>query len=60
MPNVSIDIAGAPAIFSLDLDDGIWKSERSLDEADFPLVAELNGKRYELYSDGTLDEEELA
>jgi len=30
-----------------------------LQEGEFPLLASAGGKRYELYSDGTLDEVEL-
>jgi len=41
----------------------VWKHRRwhSLDapqEADFPLITVVDGKRYELYSDGTFDEVE--
>jgi hypothetical protein len=61
MQEVSIDVDGTPAPFELDLEDGTWRSDADgLEEAEFPLVAEVNGKRYELYSDGTLNEEELA
>ena len=28
-------------------------------EAEFPLIAEVGGKRYEVYSDGSFGEEEL-
>ena len=35
-----------------------WSSDRAFAEGDFPLVAIVRGKRYELYSDGSFDEEE--
>jgi hypothetical protein len=59
MHDVSIDISGAPVTFDLDLDEETWQSAADFAEADFPLVAEVNDKRYELYSDGMLDEVEL-
>jgi hypothetical protein len=58
MDTISIVIAGEPQSFEVDLGDGTWTSDADLEEADFPLVAELDGQRYELYSDGTLAEEE--
>ncbi len=59
MHTVSIDISGTPVTFDLDLDEETWESDADLEEADFPLVTDVNGKRYELYSDGTLNEVEL-
>ncbi|MGB8267955.1 MAG: hypothetical protein WCE44_16640 [Candidatus Velthaea sp.] len=56
---ISIDVAGTPQIFELNFDDDTWRADRSFDEGDFPLVAEVDGRRYELYSDQTLSEEEL-
>ncbi len=47
------------ATFSIDLDSHTWKTSNEQPEGAFPFVAEVNGKRYELYSDGTLNEEEL-
>ena len=42
----------------LDFETGRWSCERPFAEGDFPLVATVRGKRYELYSDGRFDEEE--
>jgi hypothetical protein len=62
METVSIEIAGQPHSFEVDLGNGTWtsSSDADLEEADFPLIAEIDGERYELYSDGTLAEEELS
>jgi hypothetical protein len=35
-----------------------WSADRAFAEGDFPLVVSVDAKRYELYSDGTFDEEE--
>jgi hypothetical protein len=43
----------------VDLTAKRWTSPHAYDEGDYPLIAEIDGKRYELYSDGTLGEEEL-
>jgi hypothetical protein len=59
MRTVSIDVAGAAEAFELDFDERRWQSARTLSENLFPLVAEVDGKRYELYSDNTFAEEEL-
>jgi hypothetical protein len=57
---VSIDVDGTPEAFELDLGHGTWHSDaESVDEAEYPLVTVLDGKRYELYSDGTFSEQEL-
>ncbi len=44
--------------FDLDFNERRWKGP-TLEEGDFPLVTEVEGKRYELYFDNTLDEVEL-
>jgi hypothetical protein len=59
METVSLDVAGTIATFELDFTGDTWRSDATLTEAEFPLVTELAGKRYELYSDGTFGEEEL-
>ncbi|MGP6157643.1 MAG: hypothetical protein ACLPYS_09110 [Vulcanimicrobiaceae bacterium] len=46
--------------FVLDWDALRWQSATSFEEGAFPFVAEVRGKRYELYSDGGFDEEENA
>jgi hypothetical protein len=60
MHTVSIDVDGLPATFELNFEDATWQHDGEIDEAEFPLITIVNGKRYELYSDGTLSEEELA
>jgi hypothetical protein len=60
MHTVSIEIDGTNEPFELDLGHGTWHSDaEGVDEAEYPLVTELDGKRYELYSDGTFSEQEL-
>ena len=58
MHATSIEIDGTLQPFQLDFDKGEWHSDEEIDEAEFPLIAEVDGKRYELYSDGTFNEEE--
>jgi hypothetical protein len=60
MRTVSVDDSGTSQTFDLDFDDMTWYCAMPIAEAAFPLVAEVDGKRYELYSDGTFDEEKLA
>ena len=45
--------------FQVDWDAKTWKRETPLEEGEFPYIAEIRGKRYELYDDGTFDEEEI-
>jgi hypothetical protein len=45
--------------FDLDFGTHRWSGETGLPEGEFPLTAELDGLRYELYSDGTFAEVEL-
>jgi hypothetical protein len=59
MPTVTIAIDATPRTFALDIPHGSWRCPDDIPEAVFPLVAEVDGKRYELFSDGTLGEEEL-
>jgi hypothetical protein len=59
METVTLDVAGTPAAFELDFETDTWHSETTFAEGAFPVIAEVAGKRYELYSDGTLGEEEL-
>ena len=56
---VHIRIAGEPAPFDLYFDAKRWDSKHAPEESDFPLVAEIDGKRYELYSDKTFAEVEM-
>ncbi len=39
--------------FTLDWKQGRWTSGVAYDMADFPFIAHIHGKRYELYGDGT-------
>jgi hypothetical protein len=57
--DATIDIDENPVRFQLDFATFRWSAEREIDESSFPLVAEVDDKRYELYSDGTFAEEEL-
>ena len=50
---------GMTATFQMDFDKCTWTTSANVEEAEFPFVAEVDGKRYELYSDGTFDEEEF-
>jgi hypothetical protein len=54
-----IKVDGRLTAFRLDWDHSRWHSLEVLDEGDFPLITMVDGKRYELYSDGTFAEVEL-
>jgi hypothetical protein len=56
---VHIQIAGQPTPFELDLTSKRWSAKNAVPEGYFPLVAELDHTRYELYSDKTFAESEL-
>jgi len=43
----------------MDFETSTWKTERSFDEGDFPFIVATQGKRFEIYSDGTFAEEEM-
>ncbi len=58
MERVSLDFQGEHYAFDLDHEHGHWtelepQKHQLLDESDFPLVATADGKRYEIYSDGS-------
>jgi hypothetical protein len=55
---VQVDV-GESGPVRLDFEKKRWTAERAFAEGDFPLIALVRGKRYELYSDGTFNEEEL-
>jgi hypothetical protein len=57
--DATIDIDARPVPFHLDFATFRWSAERTLHESYFPLVAQIDDKRYELYSDGTFAEGEL-
>ena len=56
--DVQIETEGGLTPFVLDLANRHWHSSRTTKEADFPLITVVDGKRYELYSDGTSAEVE--
>ncbi len=58
MTSVQIEVESRAVWFSLDRGNGRWHCAESLQEAGFPLISVLEGKRYELYSDGTIAEVE--
>ena len=60
IPGMTIQITGGVRniMFRLDWKHRRWHSLEEPEEADFPLVTDVEGKRYELYSDGTFDEVE--
>jgi hypothetical protein len=51
---------GRTATFTLDWYNRRWTNTSEHEIADFPFISEVAGKRYELYSDGTFDEEEVS
>ena len=55
---VRIQIGDGTLPFELDFTERRWSAAREVSEGDFPLVTEVDGKRYELYSDGTFAEVE--
>jgi hypothetical protein len=60
MASVDIDINGKTTSFDLDFAGKRrrWSSDSKVPESYFPLVAEYEGRRFELYSDGTFSEVE--
>jgi ribose 5-phosphate isomerase B len=58
--NVEATAGGRRENFALDWYDRRWTSEREHQIADFPFVALVLDKRYELYGDGTFNEEDVA
>ena len=61
---VSIMLKGRRLEFNLDYHARKWTAidesrHGSFPEGEFPLIAYANGKRYELYSDGTFAEVQL-
>jgi hypothetical protein len=55
---IQIKVGDRNFMFRLDWKHRRWHSLEEPEEADFPLVIVVEGKRYELYSDGTFDEVE--
>lgn len=46
--------------FQIDWDTMTWTGKTTHAEGEFPYIAHVRGKRYELYSDNTFNEEQLA
>jgi hypothetical protein len=64
MPDITISFAGRTLKFHLAPDTGRWTAAdpatvHELDEGDYPLIGMTDGRRYEVYSDGTFAEVEL-
>jgi len=55
---IEIEVEGRNIPFRLDWEDRRWESLEDQNEGNFPLIAEVGGKRYELYSDETFAEVE--
>ena len=55
---VQIQVGDRNIPFRLDRAHWRWHSMEEQNEADFPLITMLDGKRCELYSDGTFAEVE--
>ena len=55
---IEIRITDRTAHFTLHWDSKQWDSPDDVTQAEFPLVAPLAERRYELYSDGTFSEVE--
>ncbi len=56
--DVQIKTSAGVTLFAIDEPRGLWHCEQSIPQSDFPLVHRIDGKRYELYSDGTFAEVE--
>ena len=56
--NTQIEVEGWNTTLTLDWEERRWQSLEEHKESDFPLIAVVDGKRYELYSDGTFAEVE--
>lgn len=55
---VQIEVNTRNIPFTLVPEKGSWHSTEEQKESDFPLTTVVDGKRYELYSDGTFAEVE--
>jgi hypothetical protein len=55
---IQITVEGRNIMFRLDWKHRLWHSLDEPQEADFPLITIVDGKRYELFSDGTFAEAE--
>jgi len=55
---IEIEVEGRKTQFTLDWEGQRWQCLEKQKESDFPLIAVVDGKRYELYSDETFAEVE--
>ncbi|HEY2475083.1 MAG TPA: hypothetical protein VGI19_09805 [Candidatus Cybelea sp.] len=55
---VKIKVGETPVAFDLDFESQRWSAPRELPEGYFPLVTDVDEKRYELYYGGTFAEVE--
>ena len=55
---VQIQVNARSIPFTLVPEKGRWLAKEEQKESDFPLIAVVEGRRYELYSDGTFAEVE--
>jgi hypothetical protein len=55
---IHIEVEGRKIPFRLDWEELRWNALEEQKESDFPLITEVSGKRYELYSDQTFAEVE--
>lgn len=59
MRNERVEVmVGEPRPVEMNFELRRWFAEPSFAEGDFPLIATVHGKRYELFSEGTFAEEE--
>jgi hypothetical protein len=58
LETVEASSGGSTESFELNWDEKTWTRKTPLNEGEFPYIAEIRSKRYELYDDGTFDEEE--
>lgn len=57
--NVLIAVGSHDVAFTIDQERRRWRCADKQEEAEFPLITFWEGKRYELYSDGTFAEVEM-
>lgn len=55
---IQMEVEDRNVPFVLDWDNWCWESSEDLMESDFPLIIEVDNKRYELFSDETFAEVE--
>jgi hypothetical protein len=58
--DVQLKTSAGVSMFAMDEARRLWHCEQRIPQADFPLIHHANGRRYELYSDGTFADVERA